>query len=80
MDYYRGLVNRTGDYSIEDEDADVDAMGEPAAARSAEAPGEESGGRDTKWEKWMRDVAHTSDTKEGSSGENSSNVGASGQP
>lgn len=71
VDYYRGLVSRTGDYAIEDEDADVDAMGEPAAAGSAEAPGDEGGGRDTKWEMWMRDVAHTSDTKAGPSGETS---------
>ncbi|KFY27396.1 hypothetical protein V493_03519 [Pseudogymnoascus sp. VKM F-4281 (FW-2241)] len=76
VDYYRGLVNRTGDYIIED--AEVGAMGEPAASRLAEVPGEEGGGRDTKWEMWMRDVAHTSDTKEGSSGENSGNVEASG--
>ncbi|KFZ20476.1 hypothetical protein V501_00116 [Pseudogymnoascus sp. VKM F-4519 (FW-2642)] len=81
VDYYRGLVARTGDYVIEDEAADVDAMGEPAVAGSAEMPGEEGGGRDTKWEMWMRDVAHTSDTKGGPSGENSGNVGAaSGQP
>ncbi|OBT59564.1 hypothetical protein VE04_00103 [Pseudogymnoascus sp. 24MN13] len=64
-----------------DEDADVDAMGEPVVAGSAEMPGEEGGGRDTKWEMWMRDVAHTTDTKGGPSGENSGNVGAaSGQP
>ncbi|OBT79112.1 hypothetical protein VF21_01783 [Pseudogymnoascus sp. 05NY08] len=80
VDYYRGLVARTGDYVIEDEDADVDAMGEPAIAGSAEVPGEEGGGRDTKWEMWMRDVAHTSDSKEGPPGENFGNAGASGQP
>ncbi|KFY33882.1 hypothetical protein V494_07246 [Pseudogymnoascus sp. VKM F-4513 (FW-928)] len=81
VDYYRGLVSRTGDYAIEDEDADVDATGEPAEAGPAEVPGEEGRGRDTKWEKWMRDVAHTSDTKAGPSGENSGNdAGASGQP
>ncbi|OBT67970.1 hypothetical protein VE03_02445 [Pseudogymnoascus sp. 23342-1-I1] len=80
VDYYRGLVNRTGDYVIEDEDVEVDATGEPAVAGLTEAAGEEGGGRDTKWEMWMRDVAHTSDTKGGPSGENSGDAGASGQP
>ncbi|KAL5352636.1 Pho80p cyclin [Pseudogymnoascus australis] len=80
VDYYRGLVNRTGDYVIEDEDAEVNAMGEPAVAGPTELVGEEGGARDTKWEMWMRDVAHTSDTKGGPSGENSANAGAPGQP
>lgn len=63
VDYYRGLVSRTGDYEIEsEEDVVVDSAGKATTAGPVEEVGSEQGGRDTKWEMWMRDVAHTSDS------------------
>ena len=78
VDYYRGLVSRTADYVVEgEEEVESDATA-TAAARSAAAVGEEEEVRDSKWEMWMRDVAHTSDTKSPSGA--SDDVRAQGAP
>lgn len=76
VDYYRGLVSRTDDYVIESDSGAGDALDQGSTdAQKLVTPDVESVSgtklnedmkTDTKWEKWMRDVAHTSSSKDAS--------------
>jgi hypothetical protein len=60
VDYYRGLVERSAGYEIEDEESSTDDDDE-SAEESGEQRGESivktEGETDTKWNEWMHDVS-----------------------
>lgn len=76
VDYYRGLVSRSGDYVIEtgtheDESpvqtpVNASVLSEPNPTPKSVDGSKDHSRTESKWEKWMKDVAHTSNVTDSS--------------